>query len=344
MAAPVVPPLTPMLAKVSETIPAGPGWVYEPKWDGLRTLVFRTGDEIRIMSRQDRPLGRYFPELQRVLPAALPDACVVDGEIVLATEEGLDFDLLLQRIHPAASRVDMLAAETPATVVLFDMLAIGDTDLRATPLRERRARLVGSVRFDEAGGDGPVPPGGPRVLLCPQTDDPDVARDWFVELEAHGLDGIIAKRDEGPYMPGERVMMKIKHRRSADCVVIGYRAAKGSVEGVGSLLLGLYEGDVLHYVGHTSSFKAAERRELVQRLRPYVRETGVEGGRAPGAQSRWSQGRDSDWIPLEPELVCEVSFEHLQAGRFRHAARFLRWRTDREPRSCSYDQFRTRRG
>ena len=331
-----MPPLEPMLAKLRDDIPAGEGWLYEPKWDGFRALVFRDGPELHIASRDGKDLERYFPELVPALAGALPGRAVIDGEVVITGEAGLDFDALLQRIHPAVSRITKLAAETPGSFVAFDALALGDEDLTDRPFGERRPLLEAAL-----GDGGSVPPSerATRVLVSPQTEDPDVARDWFTTFESLGLDGLIAKRAEDPYTPGRRTMAKIKHRRTADCVVGGYRLSKAG-DGIGSLLLGLYDdAGTLHYVGHTSSFKAAERRRLLGELRRLEGEGGFGTGRTPGGPSRWTGARgDETWVPLRPELVCEVSFDHMQGDRFRHAARFLRWRDDKPPRACTIDQ------
>lgn len=326
MALPFQPPVTPMLSVPREDIPEGPGWRYEPKWDGFRAIVFRDGDSIRIISRNGQPLERYFPELVDFLRPTLPAECVVDGEIVIAGEQALDFDALMQRIHPAASRIKKLSAETPASFVAFDLLALGPRDLRPRPFVERRAALEEALRPDS------------HVHLTPQTDDVEVARRWFVRFEGAGLDGIVAKRAEQPYVEGERVMVKVKHERTADCVVGGYRLHKNG--GVGSLLLGLYRDGVLEYVGHTSSFTAKQRRELLGQLEPLEGGHSFGEGRTPGGPSRWSSGRDMAWTPVEPKLVCEVKFDHLQGDRFRHAARFLRWRPDKKPEECTFDQLR----
>ena len=324
---PVEPPLTPMLARHSEEIPNGPGWLYEPKWDGFRGVVFREGDRVEIHSRSGQQLQRYFPELVGVLMDALPGRCVADGEIVVQGDKGLDWDRLGQRIHPAESRVRRLAAEWPAWFVAFDLVAEGDDDLRELPLVERRQRLGAAIRPHA------------QVALTPQTDDAGTAGEWFTAFEGAGLDGVVAKRADQRYVPGERVMLKTKHHRTADCVVGGYRVHKDGA-GVGSLLLGLYRGDVLHHVGHTSSFSAAERRELRSTLAPLETEgdEGFGGGRTPGSPSRWTGTKDLSWVRLRPELVCEVHFDQLQEGRFRHAARLLRWRPDKAPRECTYDQ------
>ena len=326
MTLPVQPPLEPMLARAAEQIPSGPGWRYEPKWDGFRAIVFRDGNDVHIGSRKGQPLQRFFPEILDPLRAAMPDESVVDGEIIIATPRGLDFDALQMRLHPAASRVARLAAETPATVILFDLLGEGADDLRARPLVTRRELLLGAISTNA------------RVALTPQTADLAEATEWFTRYEGAGLDGLIAKPEDGSYRSGERGWTKIKHLRTVDCVVGGYRM-EVTGGGVGSLLLGLYDGEgVLHHVGHTSSFSAKEKRELVGKLEPLTGGDSFGHGRTPGAPSRWTKSKDADWIPLQPTLVCEVSFDHLQGQRFRHAARFLRWREDREPRSCTYDQ------
>ena len=328
-----------MLAKAARELPRGPRLLYEPKWDGFRCVVFRDGDEVELGSRNERPLTRYFPELLEPLRRSLPERAVVDGEIVIAGAEGLEFESLLQRIHPAASRVAMLAETTPASFVGFDLLAEGDRDLRSEPLEERRLLL-------ESALSGAQPP----VHLTPATTDADVAADWFARFEGAGLDGVVAKDLSLPYREGERVMAKIKHERTADCVVAGFRWHKhGGM--VGSLLLGLYDDDgVLHHVGVTASFTVARRKELVDEIAPY-RMTDLSGhpweqwampveatGRTPGGPSRWNAGKDLSWEPLEPKLVCEVAYDHLQGDRFRHGTTFRRWRPDREPRSCTYGQ------
>jgi ATP-dependent DNA ligase len=349
MAYPIEPPIEPMLAKPAPEMPVGEGWRYEPKWDGFRALVFRDGADLYIQSRDLKPLNRYFPELETPLLAlGGPDArFVLDGEIVIARNGALAFDALLLRIHPAASRVAMLAAEWPASFVAFDCLADGTDDLRAAPYDQRRTRLE---RLAAA------PP--PSVLLTPSTADPALARQWFEVFEGAGLDGVIAKRAEQRYAPGKREMAKVKHLRTADCVVGGFRWHKnGPGTMVGSLLLGLFnEAGDLQHVGVTSSFTEAKRRELVALLEPYRRdaldghpwrewndwqarwEAENPGRRMPGATSRWNAGKDLSWEPLRPELVCEVAFDHLQGDRFRHAATFQRWRPDRSPASCRYDQ------
>ena len=335
------PPIEPMLAKLGEGLPDGDGWLFEPKWDGFRAIVFRDGDRLYLQSRDLKPLDRYFPDLAAPLLAALPERCVVDGEIVIATERGLDFDALQLRLHPAASRVAKLAAETPASFVAFDLLAEGDEDLRARPQSERRARLERAL--GRAGG---------RVHLTPSSRDRAVAQDWFQRFEGAGLDGVIAKHDSAPYQPGKRVMIKVKHARTADCVVAGFRWHKsGPGELVGSLLLGLYDAaGALHHVGVTSSFTKATRRQLATELAP-LRANALEGHpwrdwagaeesatRMPGGTSRWNRGKDLSWEPLRVERVCEVRYDHLQGDRFRHAATFVRWRPDRQPAECRYDQ------
>ncbi len=347
MAYPVEPPIEPMLAKPTPAIPAGPGWIYEPKWDGFRAIVFRDGDELFIQSRDLKPLNRYFPELEAPLRAlgGRDARWVLDGEIVIARDGALDFDALLLRIHPAASRVAMLAAETPARFVAFDCLADGGADLREEAFEERRRHLL-ALLVD--------PP--PSVLLTPSTDDPATAQRWFEVFEGAGLDGVVAKRADRPYLPGKREMAKIKHKRTADCVVAGFRWHKnGPGTLVGSLLLGLWntEGRLQH-VGVTSSFTNAKRAELVDFLAPYREralddhpwhewreweaQAAADGRRIPGATSRWNRGKDLSWEPLRPELVAEVAFDHLQGDRFRHAATFQRWRPDKSPSTCRYDQ------
>lgn len=333
---PVMPPVAPMLAKLERSIPEGDEWVYEPKWDGFRAIVFRDGDSMHIASRDKRPLERYFPELLEPLAGALPPRCVVDGEIVIARPEGLDFGSLLMRIHPAESRVKMLAGEIPASYVAFDLLSLGDDDLMGASTVERRAALEQLLQ--------PTPtdaaPAPLSVTITPQTSDPALATEWFEGLEALGLDGLIAKRRSEPYSPGKRTMAKIKHRRTADCVVGGYRLSK-SGDGVGSLLLGVYDDDgVFHYVGHTSSFKADARKRLLAVLRDIESDGGFGDGRTPGGPSRWTGGKDTSWVALEPVLVCEVSYDFMQGARFRHAATFVRWRDDKAPEECTFDQLR----
>jgi len=332
MPLPIHPPIEPMLARLAGEIPAGDAWHYEPKWDGFRALVFFDGEEAYLQSRDLKPLARYFPELTDGLERVLPRPLVLDGEIVIIGEQGLDFDALLMRIHPAESRIKKLAAETPSSFVAFDLLADGARDLRAAPFGERRTLLEAAL----AGVAAPA-------FLTPATRDRAEALDWFERFEGAGLDGVVAKRIDEPYQPDVRAMIKVKHLRTVDCVVGGFRWNRGE-EGrsVGSLLLGLYDDEgVLHHVGHTSSCKADEKRALAKSLLAYVSEEGGDGfgqGRTPGAPSRWTQGRDLSWVRMRPELVCEVSFDHLQGDRFRHAATFRRWRPDKPPRACTFDQ------
>jgi ATP-dependent DNA ligase len=337
----VTPPIEPMLAKLAPELPEGGGYLYEPKWDGFRAIVFRDGGDVFIQSRDLRPLDRYFPELHDALIAALPAGCVVDGEIVIATPRGLDFDALQLRLHPAASRVARLAKETPSSFVAFDALAAGGRDLRGAPQSERRAAL-------EKLFTGVKPP----IHLTPITRDPALARQWLSQFEGAGLDGVIAKPEQGVYQAGKRAMFKIKHARTADCVVAGFRWHKdGRHELVGSLLLGLYDSrNRLQHVGVTSSFTMAKRRELAIELEPLRRnairdhpwrewaQTEGEMTRMPGGQSRWSAGKDLSWEPIRIERVCEVKYDHMQGDRFRHAATFQRWRPDRKPKDCRYDQ------
>jgi ATP-dependent DNA ligase len=333
----------PMLAKLQEEMPAGAGWRYEPKWDGFRAIVTRDGD-VRIDSRGDRPLGRYFPELIELLERQPAASYVMDGEILMVNDGVMDFELLQLRLHPAASRVRKLAGEIPATFVAFDLLELDGRDLRPSDSDERRAALEELV--ERLGGElAPAGPGGlhpgPALVLTPRTDDAAKARTWFEDVDGVGQDGIVAKRAEQRYVEGERVMVKVKHHRTADCVVGGYRKERNG-DGVGSLLLGLYDdAGTLQYVGHTSAFKARERRELRETLRPLEGGSSFGEGRAPGGQSRWSGGRDTEWVTLEPKLVVEVRFERLQGGRFRHSASIVRWRPDRDPLSCTFDQLGT---
>lgn len=326
-----------MLGKAAPAIPQDPGWLYEPKWDGFRALVFHDAAGLDVISRDGKALHRYLPELEGPLRAAVPEGSVLDGEVVVTSEEGLDFGSLLLRIHPARARIELLARTVPASFVAFDVLAARAGSVLERPAAQRRALL------EDLLGMRPGLPQWRRrtqVTLTPQTTDPGQARRWFDELEGFGLDGVICKRAHEPYRPGERVMLKVKHVRTADCVVAGYRLSS-SGEGVGSLLLGLYdEAGVLHYVGHTSSLKAAERRRLLSELRPLEGGGGFGGGRTPGGPSRWSAGRDTSWVPLQPLRVVEVSYDKLQGGRFRHATRLLRWRDDRDPRSCTFEQVR----
>ena len=344
---PFAPPIEPMLAKATDGLPDGVGWLYEPKWDGFRALVFRDGDELFIQSRDLRPLDRYFPELAEPLRESLPERCVTDGEIVIAGPDGLAFEALLLRIHPAESRVRMLATETPASYVAFDLLALDDRDLRDVSQAERRGLL-------EVALGGARPP----IHLTPATTDRAVAADWFHRFEGAGLDGVVAKRLDGIYAPGKRAMAKIKHERTADCVVAGFRWHKnGPGTHIGSLLLGLFdEAGTLHHVGVTSSFSWTRREELAAELAP-LRESALAGHpwaewadwaaqgsadasaqRLPGATSRWNRGKDLSWEPLRAERVCEVAYDHLQGDRFRHATTFRRWRPDRRPADCRYGQ------
>lgn len=342
MRLPFEPPLAPMLSTSVPAIPEGDGWQFEPKWDGFRAVVFRDGEELLLQSRDLKPLNRYFPELIAPLSAALPERCVVDGEIVITGDRGLDFEALLLRIHPAESRVKLLAQQTPASFVTWDLLAVDDEDLRESPLAERRRKL--EQIFDTAHE---------RVHLSPATLDHTLARDWFHRFEGAGLDGVMAKRLDSPYRTGERTMLKIKHSRTADCVVAGFRWHKnGPGTMVGSLLLGLYDQhDTLQNVGVTSAFTTAVRKQLVEELAP-LRENALENHpwrdwaeaqaqdaqRMPGASSRWNRGKDLSWVALRPERVVEVAYDHMQGTRFRHAARFVRWRFDKSPHDCRYDQ------
>jgi len=338
---PFEPPVEPMLAKLSGELPEGEGWIYEPKWDGFRTLVFKDGDNIHLQSRDLKPLNRYFPELEAPLRARLPERCVLDGEIVIAGAAGLDFEALLLRIHPAASRVALLAKQTPSELVCWDLLALGDRDLRGAPFAERRAELERAL----AGVTAPV-------HLTPASRDLAVARDWFSRFEGAGLDGVMAKRAEGTYEPGKRTMLKVKHARTADCVVGGFRwHVNAPGKEVGSLLLGLHDGEGrLQHAGVASGFSAAQRRKLAEELAP-LREGALEGhpwrewreeagvtSRMPGATSRWNRGKSLEWEPVRPERVAEVSYDHLQGDRFRHATHLVRWRLDRRPEDCRYDQ------
>jgi ATP-dependent DNA ligase len=344
---PFQPPVEPMLAKAVDGLPQDDGWLFEPKWDGFRAIVFRSGDEILTQSRDLKPLDRYFPELADPLRASLPERCVLDGEVVIAKDGALDFEALLLRIHPAASRVNMLAGESPASFIAWDLLALGDDDLRAVPQGERRSRLEQVLAGVE-----------PPVHLTPATRDRAMAADWFDRFEGAGLDGVVAKRLDAPYQPGKRAMLKIKHQRTADCVVAGFRWHKnGPGTHIGSLLLGLYGDDgKLNHVGITSSFSWDRRAALVEDLAP-LRDGATEGHpwqewaewagwgdaeasgqRLPGATSRWNRGKDLSWEPLRIERVAEVAYDHLQGSRFRHATTFKRWRPDKPPESCRYDQ------
>ena len=341
----VNPPILPMLANRVSDLPPGEGWIFEPKWDGFRTLIFRDGDELFIQSRDEKPLDRYFPELLDPLKEQLPERCVLDGEIVIALGDALDFEALQLRLHPAASRVKLLATQTPASVVFFDLLCEQDRDLRATPFRDRRARLEALL----GGAEAPL-------HITPATRDRIVAADWFRRFEGAGLDGVVAKPESGIYEPNKRVMLKVKHERECDCVLAGFRWHKNAHgSAVGSLLLGLFDEEgSLQHVGVCASFTAAKRKELVSFLAPY-RERALDGHpwrawaeaeaseagapqRRPGMQSRWSQGKDLSWEPLRPELVVQVAYDHMQGSRFRHTAQFRRWRKDKNPRGCTYDQ------
>jgi ATP-dependent DNA ligase len=331
-----------MLAKLTRDLPVG-DYLYEPKWDGFRCIVFRDGDEVELGSRNERPLTRYFPEVVEAVVGSLPTQCVVDGEIVIAGSDGLDFDALQQRIHPASSRVRLLAEQTPASFVAFDLLAAGRSDLRSAGFAHRREALV------EALGES-----RPPVHLTPATSGVDVAADWFSRFEGAGLDGVVAKGLDLPYLEDERAMWKVKHERTGEFVVAGFRWHK-SGRGVGSLMLGLYEGEALHHVGVIGAFSAARRLALVDEVAPYrdpgasdhpwgdwaswaAAGPGASGRRLPGATSRWNASKDLSFEPLRPELVVEAAYEHLQGWRLRHTAQFRRWRPDRDPRSCTFDQ------
>ena len=329
-----------MLAKLAETLPEGGTFLYEPKWDGFRAIVFKGRGDVYIQSRDLRPLDRYFPELHDLFLHKLPDGCVVDGEIVIATPRGLDFDALQMRLHPAASRAAKLARETPAAFVGFDLLAMDGQDVRCDPQLERREKLEALLAQAET-----------PLHLTPVTRDRGLAQEWLDRFEGAGLDGVIAKPIDGQYEPGKRAMLKVKHARTADCAVAGFRWHKSGPDAVGSLLLGLYDAKGrLQHVGVTSAFTMARRRELVTELAP-LREHALddhpwrewaiangEFGRMPGGQSRWSAGKDLSWEPLRVERVCEVKYDHLQGSRFRHGAVFLRWRPDKRPDDCRYDQ------
>jgi ATP-dependent DNA ligase len=332
-----------MLANRVAELPPGEGWIFEPKWDGFRTLIFRDGDELFIQSRDEKPLDRYFPELIEPLKSQLPARCVLDGELVIALGSTLDFEALQLRLHPAASRVKKLAGEMPASVVFFDVLCEGSRDLRATPFAARRAALESLLANVEA-----------PLHVTPATRDRATAADWFRRFEGAGLDGVMAKSEKGIYEPNKRVMLKVKHERDCDCVVAGFRWHKNAQgTAIGSLLLGLYDDDdKLQHVGVCASFTDAKRRELVTFLAPY-RENALEGHpwrkwaewepneaaqRRPGMQSRWSQGKDLSWEPLRPELVVQVAYDHMQGSRFRHTAQFRRWRPDKRPSDCTYAQ------
>jgi ATP-dependent DNA ligase len=334
------PPIEPMLAKLVDSIPQDGSFLFEPKWDGFRAIVFRSKDDVYIQSRDRRPLDRYFPELHDALIAGLPSGCVVDGEIVIATPHGLDFDALQLRLHPAASRVAKLAAETPSSFVAFDLLAVNGRSIVDALQQERREQLETLLA-------GVTPP----IHLTPMTRDRKQAAEWLKRFEGAGLDGVIAKPDDLPYTPGKRAMFKIKHARTAECVVAGFRWYKDTDDAVGSLLLGLYDNKgVLHHVGVTSSFTMQKRKELTRELAPLRKNAlashpwrawasaQADSQRMPGGQSRWSAGKDLSWEPLRIERVCEVKYDHLQGDRFRHATTFLRWRLDKPPGECLYDQ------
>lgn len=337
MKLPVMPPVSPMLSKAVSEIPEGAS--YEPKWDGFRSILFRDGDEVELGSRNERPMTRYFPELVEAARVELPQRCVVDGEIVIATGDGLDFEALQLRLHPAASRVRMLAEQTPAAFIAFDLLALGDTDYTVRPFAQRRAALV-----DALAGVGPT------FHVTPATTDVATAQRWFDEFEGAGLDGVIAKPLEGLYLPDKRTMFKIKHQRTADCVVAGYRLHKSGHDAVGSLLLGLYDADgSLASVGVIGAFPMARRRALFTELQPLVTtfdhhpwnwaaHADPEVVRRYGGGSRWNAGKDLSFVPLRPERVVEVRYDHMEGRRFRHTAQFNRWRPDRDPRSCTYEQ------
>ena len=339
---PVNPPVLPMLAKRVSELPKAGAWIFEPKWDGFRALVFRDGDDVLLQSRDEKSFNRYFPELLDPLRAQLPRKCVLDGEIVVAKDGTLDFDALQLRIHPAASRVKLLSKEIPASVVFFDLLSEGTRNLCATPFRERR-RMLEAALLSAA----------PPIHLTPASENLNTAAEWFRRFEGAGLDGVIAKSPNGVYEPNKRVMLKVKHERECDCVVAGFRWHKrGERSAVGSLLLGLYDNaGTLQHVGVCASFTDKKRRELVNLLAPYrdnalVRHPWKHWAEAandpehrmPGAQSRWSGGKNLSWEPLRPELVVEVAYDHMQGDRFRHTAQFRRWRTDKKPRDCTYDQ------
>jgi len=332
-----------MLAKRVDELPPGEDWIFEPKWDGFRALIFRDNDEVLIQSRDEKPLNRYFPELLPPLQEALPARCVLDGEIVIVKDNELDFDLLQLRLHPAASRVNLLSKQTPASVVFFDLLCEGERDLRNEPFQVRRLQLESVLSSAK-----------PPIHLTPATQDRDLAADWFRRFEGAGFDGVVAKQVSGTYEPNKRVMLKVKHERDCDCVVAGFRwHKKGDRTLLGSLLLGLYDdAGALQHVGVCASFSTAKRKELVDFLEPY-REDALashpwkhwadHGGdeevkRMPGGQSRWSQGKDLSWEPLRPELVVEVAYDHMQGDRFRHTAQFRRWRSDKKPTDCTYAQ------
>jgi len=338
---PIEPPIEPMLAQLADALPAEGDFLFEPKWDGFRAIVFRGDDDVYIQSRDLKPLDRYFPELHEALLARLPAGCVVDGEIVIVTPQGLDFDALQLRLHPAASRIAKLAQSSPASFVAFDLLAEAGKRITDVPQAERRARLEALLANARA-----------PLHLTPMTHDRARAAKWLAEFEGAGLDGVVAKPTDAPYRPGKRSMLKVKHARTADCVVAGFRWYKDTRDAVGSLLLGLYDDrSVLHHVGVTSAFTMAKRRELAKLLEPlrknalahhpwrdWADEAAHATRRMPGGQSRWSAGKDLSWEPVRIELVCEVKYDHLQGDRFRHATHFVRWRSDKPPAACRYDQ------
>ncbi|MGH3472068.1 MAG: ATP-dependent DNA ligase [Nocardioidaceae bacterium] len=345
MQLPVMPPLSPMLAKSVKGIPSPEkfegGLLYEPKWDGFRCVIFRDGDEVELGSRNERPLTRYFPEVVAAARQFLPERCVLDGEIIVAMDGRLEFERLLERIHPADSRVQMLATATPASYVAFDLLALGDESLLEAPQADRRERLQRALATTR-----------PPIHLTPATTDVSTATDWFGMFEGAGLDGVVAKPQAATYQPAVRAMLKIKHERTADVVVAGYRLHKTSTPErplLGSLLLGLYDdADRLQHVGVSAAFPAARRAELISELAPLLVDPADHpwaewaqsetGGRMPGAQSRWNAGKDLSWVPIDPVLVAEVGYDHMEGSRFRHTTQFKRWRPDRTPSSCTYEQ------
>ncbi|MDQ1521501.1 MAG: hypothetical protein QOI55_2574 [Actinomycetota bacterium] len=346
MTLPLQPPIEPMLAKLTRELPPAGEVLFEPKWDGFRCIVFRDGDDLDLQSRNSKPLLRYFPELREPMLAQLAEQCVVDGELVVTSEKGLDFDALQLRQHPADSRVQKLAKEIPASFVAFDLLALGDESLLDVPFGDRRAaleRMLGKAK--------------PPIYLTPTTRDRDTAADWFSRFEGAGFDGVVAKPLSGPYSPGQRTMLKVKHERTADCVVAGYRVHKDG-KGVGSLLLGLYDDDgTLHHVGVASSLAAPARAQLLEDIQPlrdhaldahpwrewadFMAEAAADGQRMPGGMNRWNAKKDMSWEPLRIERVAEVLYEGLMSGRFRHNARFKRWRPDKDPDDCTYSQLET---
>ena len=340
MQLPVNPPLLPMLAKRVSDIPTTGTYIFEPKWDGFRALIFRDGDEVLIQSRDEKPLNRYFPELIEPLKSQLPKRCVLDGEVVLARNGSLDFDALQLRLHPAASRVKMLSEQMPASIVFFDLLCEGSRDLRGVAFEKRRSKMESILSSVSS-----------PLHITPATNDLDIAGDWFRRFEGAGLDGVVAKPASGTYESNKRVMLKVKHERECDCVVAGFRwHKKGDGTSVGSLLLGLFDDDrQLHHVGVCASFTDKKRIELVEFLEPYRKNALAKhpwkewatmdiDKRIPGGQSRWSQGKDMSWEPIRPELVVEVAYDHMQGSRFRHTAQFRRWRTDKKPIDCTYAQ------